>query len=73
MNTYKVSFLGWDYNYGDKDAIEFEVKAWSQEEARKKVIADRSFRVLSEIDVDLVSYYSEADHDEMELRIEQGI
>lgn len=73
MNTYKVSFLGWDYSYGDKDVIEFEVKAWSEEEARKKVIADRSFRVLSEIDVDLVSYYSEADHDEMELRMEQGI
>jgi hypothetical protein len=73
MNTYLVDFLGWDYSYGDKDLIQFQVKAWSEEEARKKVLSDRSHRVMSEIGVELISEYSEQDHDELELRMEQGV
>ena len=73
MNKYLVDFLGWDYGYGDKDLIQYEVNAWSEEEARQKVLRDKSNIVLSEIGVYLLEEYSEADHDEYELRMEQGI
>lgn len=73
MNTYLVDFLGWDYSYGDKDLIQYQVKAWSEEEARKEVLRDRSHRVMSEIGVELISEYSEKDQDDLELRMEQGI
>jgi len=73
MNTYLVDFLGWDYSYGDKDLIQYQVKAWSEEEARKEVLRDRSHRVMSEISVELISEYSEKDQDDLELRMEQGV
>ena len=73
MNKYLVDFLGWDYGYGDKDLIQYQVKAWSEEEARQKVLRDKSNIVLSDIGVHLLEEYSEADHDEHELRMEQGI
>jgi hypothetical protein len=73
MNTYLIDFLGWDSSYGDKDLIQYQVKAWSEEEARQKVLRDRSHRVLSDIGVYLLEEYSEKDHDDLELQMEQGV
>ena len=72
MNTYLVKFLGISI-VGLPQSTQFELKvqAWSEEEARESI--HHWFTVQSDIKVQLVSYYSEQDHDELELRMEQGI
>jgi hypothetical protein len=54
MNKYLVDFLGWDYGYGDKDLIQYQVEARNEEEARQEVLKDKSHIVLSEIGIHLL-------------------
>lgn len=72
MKTYLVKFLGIS-NVGLPQSTQWElyVSTWSEEEARESI--HNRFTVLSDIEVELVSYYSEQDHDELELRMEQGV
>ena len=74
MNTYLVKFLGISYvGLPRKDRFQFRVSAWSEEEAREKVELRPHYVILSEIGVELLWEYSEQDHDELELRMEQGV
>lgn len=74
MNTYLVNFVGISYvGLPREERFQYQVQAWSEEEARERVHQSGHYLVLSEIGVQLVSYYSEQDHNELELRMEQGV
>lgn len=74
MNTYLVKFDGISYvGLPHKTTHASQIQAWSEEEAREKILQSRWYSVMSEIEVELVSYYSEKDHDELELRMERGV
>ena len=51
MKKYLIEFVGFDYSYGDKDYIEFQVNARSAEEAKEMVLKRKDFKVFGEVSV----------------------
>jgi len=48
---YLVEFVGYDFSYGGKDWLQFQVTAGSVEEARESVLKNKAFKVMSVINV----------------------
>jgi hypothetical protein len=51
IKKYLVEFVGYDFSYGGKDWLQFQIDAESVEEAKELALKRKSFEVLSEVSV----------------------